>query len=126
MHSNPNAVAPLLAGITQGEAAAAHGDGGLAEAYTKIDELTAPFPVGGFRLGNTHRAKEIASAQGFVAAYRSATEFPGERRKRAGYETLVAYWVSLGISEAEARAAAQKLHPTVEPASPHTPETRTP
>lgn len=44
----------------------------------------------------------------------SITVYPVERRKNAGYETLVRYWVSVGATEAEARAAARKVHPTLE------------
>lgn len=38
-----------------------------------------------------------------------------ERRKNPGYEALVRYWTSLGIPEAEARAAARKVHPDPKP-----------
>lgn len=76
-HVNPNAIAPALEGIERGElyVASPHGDKRLAEAYAKIAELTAPVEPGGFRLGRTQTAKEIARAQGFIAAYRAGTEF---------------------------------------------------
>lgn len=79
-HVNPNAIAPVLEGIAQGELASGHpatGDEILANAYARIAELTAPVVPGGFRLGRTQTAKEIGRAQGFIAAYRAGTEFAG-------------------------------------------------
>lgn len=76
-HINPNAIAPALEGIERGELALEdpNGDKLLAEAYATIERLTAPVEPSGFRLGRTQTAKEIARAQGFIAAYRAGTEF---------------------------------------------------
>lgn len=76
-HVNPNAIAPVLEGISQGELAVEDlsGDDLLALAYRDIERLTAPTVPGGFRLGRTQTAKEIGRAQGFIAAYRTGTEY---------------------------------------------------
>ncbi len=78
-HTNPNMVEPVLAGIAAGERAVSAHDGHIlyAQQIETIAQLTPqltppgdrPFVVGGFL-----KAKAIAFAQGFVAAYRTGTE----------------------------------------------------
>lgn len=70
-HSNPNMTEPVLKGIAWAEEIVANqdpwGDAALAEQY----EIAAqPVP----RTGAFLAAKQIAVAQGYIAAYRSATE----------------------------------------------------
>lgn len=74
-HVNPNMISAVLKGIAEGETIAARagfeaGDMLLFEAYDTLDKLSDPVRTGGFL-----RAKAVADAQGFIAAYRSATEF---------------------------------------------------
>lgn len=77
-HTNPNMSPSVLAGVAEGEQAALdHGDWVLVAYYQKHEEQTAaltppgdrPFVVGAFL-----KAKELAYVQGFIAAYRTATE----------------------------------------------------
>lgn len=92
-HANPNMSPSVLMGIADGEQAAA--DPNLAPdiievAYRQHEEQSAalvapgdrPFVVGAFL-----KAKELAFTQGFIAAYRTATEFcshPGTVSRSAG------------------------------------------
>lgn len=79
-HMNSNMVVPVQGGIAQGEMAvrSANGHALFEQAVRDADEMTAalvppgdrPFVVGGFL-----KSKALAHAQGFIAAYRTATEF---------------------------------------------------
>lgn len=77
-HVNPNMSQPVLEGIKEGEAWVCcwGGDAKLAEQVAIAEEMTAqlasagdrPFVVGGFI-----KARRLAYAQGFIAAYRSGS-----------------------------------------------------
>ena len=74
MHVNPNMIVPVLKGIARGEEMAGQPEGEfLMDAYEReLIELNKTPVVGSYRAGNYVRAKQIAFAQGFIGAYRTA------------------------------------------------------
>lgn len=116
-HVNPNMIPSVLQGIESGEDFAGHpgGDTELAFAYDTLERMMAdlrpkgdrPFVVSGFL-----KAKDIASLQGFIAAYRSATEHPPRGSARASHDAYVRSLVQTGATLEEATAAAAKVYPS--------------
>lgn len=79
-HVNPNMVVPVLEGIADGEEAvgAPSGDYQLNEKISTVEEMShllvatgdRPFVISAFL-----KAKDVAYCQGWIAAYRTGTEF---------------------------------------------------